>query len=224
MSDSRIIGDDFDLGDLVGDDYLGDLVGDDMGEMGMRRRRIQRVAKRHGMVAMPKSKAQILAQAAADRQSAAAAQRDALSLSADVTGDPRSAGSFVADGGQRELYLPFSAAPTIGAAAGQTATLSAVVQRAIMFKRLILACIDGTTLVDSLPTLVVTNFLIGVQPVFNATGSAPATAFDARAVGNRLLTPVARVGTTVTVNVSRVAAAANAGVLSGYLVGVSADT
>lgn len=229
MADSRIIGDvddigDMDdLGDLIGDDDLGDLIsGDD--EMGARKRRIKRLAKRHGLVAMPRSRAQVLASAAAQASQAQQVQQQAQLLSADVTGFPRSAGAFVADGGQRELYLPFSTAPAIGAAVGQVATLSAVVQRAIMFKRLILSVVDGTTRADDLITCTVTNFLIGVQPVFNASGVAPAEAFSSRAVGNRLLTPVARVGTTVTVGIQRVALGANAGVVSGYLVGVSADT
>ena len=38
------------------------------------------------------------------------------------------------------------------------------------------------------------------------------------------LTPVARVGTTVTVALTRIATGVNAATVSGYLVGVSADT
>ena len=129
-----------------------------------------------------------------------------------------------ADGGQRELYLPFSATASAATPIGSAATLSAVVQRPIMFKRLILSAVDATTLADVLATLAVSNFLIGVQPVFNASGVAPAVAFAFNAVGNRLLTPVARVGTTVTVALTRIATGVNAATVSGYLVGVSADT
>lgn len=228
--DSRIIGDYDDLGDLIGDNDLGDLIGDDdlgdddLGEIGRRKRRIKRLARRHGMVAMPRSQAQVLQSASMERQTAQQQLNQAQLLSANVSGDPRSAGRFVADGGQRELYLPFSTFPTLGAAAGSVATLSAVVQRAIMFRRMIISVVDGTTRDDDLNTAVVSSFLIGVQPVFNASGYAPAEAFSSRAVGNRLLTPVAQVGTTVTVQLQRVAAAANIGIVSGYLVGVSADS
>lgn len=220
--DSRIIGD-FDLGDLIGDDDLGDLIGDDdLGDIELgrrrRRRRIQRLAAREGMAVTPRASAAQVAAAARTKE------LRALNQEAMETGQPISAGHFVADGGQRELYLPFSATGSLAAAVGSTVNLSAVVQRGIMFKRLILDALDGTTLADVLSTAVVSNFLIGVQPVFNASGVAPARAFAFNAVGNRLLTPVARVGTTVTVQLTRVATGANAAVCSGYLVGVSADT
>jgi len=219
MTDSRIIG------DLMGDDddILGDLIGDDddiMAEMGRRRqaRRIRRLAARAGMTVTPRASAASVASAARTKE------LRALNAEAMETGQPVSAGHFVADGGQRELYLPFSATASAATPIGSAATLSAVVQRPIMFKRLILSAVDATTLADVLATLAVSNFLIGVQPVFNASGVAPAVAFAFNAVGNRLLTPVARVGTTVTVALTRIATGVNAATVSGYLVGVSADT
>lgn len=223
--DSRIIGD-YDLGDLIGDDDLGDLIGDDddLGdfELGRRRRRqrarVQRLASKLGMQVTPR------ASAAAVASSARTKQLRALNMEAQETGEPVSAGHFVADGGQRELYLPFSATGSLAAAIGSTVNLTTVVQRPIMFRRLILDALDATTLADVLATAVVSNFLIGVQPVFNASGVAPARAFAFNAVGNRLLTPVARVGTTITVQLTRIATGANAATCSGYLVGVSADS
>lgn len=218
MSDSRIIGDLIgdDLGDLVGDDGLGDLIGD--GEIGRRRRqrRVQRVAARHGMVAMPREQAAQVASAAR------AQMLQATNAQATADMEPLTAGHYVADPGQRELYLPFAAPSVIAAAAGSAGTLNVVVQRPMQIRRIILAAIDNTTLADVLPTLGVTNVSIGVDPIFNAQGVAPATAFEARAVGVRLCTGVARVGTTVTVQLSRVVAGANPCTVTGYMVGVSA--
>lgn len=215
--DSRIIGD-FDLGDLIGgDDDLGDLIGGD--ELGRRHRfkqkRVAHLARRLGLEVQPRGAA-----AAAARSQ----QLQAINRESYETGDPLTAGHYVADPGQRELYLPFSATSSLAVAVGQQASLTAVVQRPMQFKRLILDAIDSVTLGDVLNTVAVSGFLIGVQPVFNASGVAPARAFAFNTVGNHLVTPVARVGVTVTLNLQRIATGANAATVSGYLVGVSADT
>ncbi len=211
MSDSFIIGDL--LGDLVGgdDDDMGDLIGD--AELGRRvRRGLKRRAKRAGF-SSPSSQA----------SAARVRQLQATNQEANEERTQLTAGHYVADSGQRELYLPFQASVAIAAAAGSTATLAVPVQRPCSFYRLILTQHNGTTLADDAITSAVSGFFIGVDPIFNAAGVAPLQAFAFNAVGNRLMTPVARVGSVVTVQVTRVTAGANAGVLMGYLVGVSAE-
>jgi hypothetical protein len=221
--DSRIIGDLIgddigdDMGDLVGDD-LGDLVGDlELGRRGHRSRRIQRLARHHGMVAMPREQAAALAATARTDQLRAQNQM------AYATGEAQTAGHFVADPGDRLLYLPFEAAVEVDLAANSIGKLRVVNQRPMMVRRIILAAVDQTTHADALDDLGVTSVLFGVDPIFNAEGIAPARAFESRAVANHLATPVARVGTTVSINLQRLIAGAAKLTVTGYLVGVSAE-
>jgi len=223
--DSRIIGgydlDGFDdgLGDLIGDDGdMGDLIGD--AELGLRRRqrhRLRALAHRSGMEMVPRE------QAAQMRQAARVDSLRAANMQALASGDAGTAGHFVADGGEREFYMPFQAAVTSAAPVGSGATLSVVVQRPMMVKRIILDAIDTVTLADALATLGVTSILNGVQPIFNAQGIAPARAFAFNAVGNHLKTSVLRVGNVLSITTSRMVTAPNIASLSGYVIGVSAE-
>ena len=206
--DSRIIGDydtdgfDDGLGDLIGDDDgLGDLIGD--AELGLRRRqrhRLQALARRSGQVMIPRE------QAAQMRQAARVDSLRAANMQALSSGDAGTAGHFVADGGEREFYMPFQAAVLCAAAANSGATLSVVVQRPMMVKRIILDSLDIVTLADSLNTIGVTGILNGVQPIFNAQGVAPARAFAFNAVGNHLKTSVLRVGNVLSATLTRMVA------------------
>ena len=227
--DSRIIGGydvdgfddglgDYDMGDLVGDD-MGDLVGDlELGRVRRRQRhRAQALAHRMGMTMMPAQ------QAAQLRAQARRAQLQSLSEEAQASGETMTAGHYVADGGQREYYLPFAAAVTIAAAAASTATLTAAVQRPMNVRRIILDSLDATTLADVLATLGVTSILNGVSPLFNAQGVAPARAFAFNAVGNHLNSNIGRVGQSLTIAFTRMVAGANPASISGYLVGTSAE-
>jgi hypothetical protein len=179
---------------------------------------MQSIARRMGMVAVPRDQA--AAMAAAARQN----QLRALNQEAVASGETITAGHYVADGGQREYYLPFAAAVSCAAAAGQTAVLTANVQRPMNVRRIILDAIDVTTLADVLATLGVTSILNGVAPLFNAQGVAPARAFAFNAVGNHLNSNIGRVGQSLTIAFTRMVAGANAANISGYLVGTSAES
>jgi hypothetical protein len=224
--DSRIIGalaphvgdaGDYELGDLIGDD---DLIGDLIGELGRRRRsksrRADRLMRRLGLEDSP-------ADAARTRQQARSEMLRAANMQAYEDGEPLTAGHFVADPGQRRLYLPFRATVSVAGALGSVQTLAVNVQRPILIERIVLAAADSVTAGDALATLGVASVLVGVQPVFNAQGIAPAVAFDFRAVGVRMMAHTARVGVEVTVNLQRIITQANAATASGFLVGVSAE-
>jgi hypothetical protein len=166
---------------------------------------------------MPREQAAMLA-AQAKR-----ANLQALGQEATLSGETMTAGHYVADGGQREYYLPFATAVSIAAAASSTQVLTANVQRPMNVRRIILDAIDSTTLADVLATLGVTSILNGVAPLFNAQGVAPARAFAFNAVGNHLNSNIGRVGQSLTISFTRMVAGANAANISGYLVGTSAE-
>jgi hypothetical protein len=216
-----------DIGDLIAE-LIGDDDYDDVGdyeEMGRRRRRkrLSRLASREGMVAMPKPVAQRLASAAADASAARKDEAEAQNIMAIESGRPRTAGGrILAASDQVELYLPFSAASTVAAAAGSTGTLTANVQRKMQIHRIVLSAFDSVAFGDAIDTLGITGISIGVEPIFNAQGIAPAAAFSSRAVGVRLLTPAATVGQLVTIGLSRPSAVTNPSVVLGYAIGVSA--
>lgn len=220
MTASRIIGSY--MGDLVGEDIEGEdelaaLVGDL--ELGRRMRRGQRRRAGRAMSRLGVTPEQ-LAQA---RASSNAAQLQATNIQALTENAQLTAGHYVADGGQRTLYLPFSAPAAMLAAAGSPARLQATVQRPMSVKRVIIAAVDNATLAGALPSIGVTNISIGVQPVFNANGITPAEAFAFNAVGNNLETMVARVGVQITIDLQRLVLAPNASTITGYLIGVSAE-
>jgi len=220
MTASRIIGNY--MGDLVaGDDISGDelaaLVGDL--EVGRRMRHGQRRRATRGMHRMGVSPQDI----AAARAQSRTAQLQSLNEQALADNEQLTAGHYVADGGQRTLYLPFAAPATMATAAGQFARLQATVQRPMSVKRVIIAAVDNATLTGALPSIGVTNISIGVQPVFNANGITPAEAFAFNAVGNNLETMVARVGVQITIDLQRLVLAPNASTITGYLIGVSAE-
>lgn len=219
MSDSRIIGE---MGWLVGDDLEGydDLEGmypDLVGEMGRRSRRIRRIAHRHGLAVMPAAQA-AQARAALQAQAAGAAQREAA-----VSGHPITAGYQLAASDQAELYLPFTPVD-LGNAVGDEAELVTVVQRPTQLHRLILQAVNSNGN-DTLQTVGVSGVLVGVMPIFNSVGVAPGTAFDARAVGVKLLCFPARVGTQVTIQLRRVQPGNGETTtrVLGYGIGVSAQ-
>lgn len=220
MTASRIIGDY--IGDLIGEDEdeLADLIGDaDGGEVGRRMRRGQRRRASRGMRRLGVTREDL----ARVRMQAQREKLRAIEQEAAASGEQLTAGHYVADGGGRKLYLPFSADIQVPAAAGSVGVLVATVQRPMTISRLIIDALDETTRADDLNTYGVTNVSIGVQPVFNAQGVAPAVAFRQNTVGNQLETMVARVGMQVTVQLRRIVAGANAGRVSGYIVGISAD-
>jgi hypothetical protein len=217
MEDSRIMGDY--LGDLVGDmdgdDELAALVGDI--ELGRRlrrgqRRRASRGARRLGITDI-----------AAARAASRSAQLSATNTQAIASGEQLTAGHYVADGGQRTLYLPFSAQAVLSPLINNTVKLTTTVQRPMSVRRIIVDSLDNTTLLDSLNTVGISNISIGVQPVFNAQGVAPAKAFANVTVGNNLETMVARVGTIITIELIRLLTVANPSTVSGYMIGVSAE-
>lgn len=218
-SDSRIIGDYLnDIGALVGEDDIGEdelaaLVGNL--ELGRSMRRGQARRSGRGM-----RRAGVSAQ---DLSAVRAARLRSTNQSAMTNRDQLTAGHYVADGGQRTLYLPFSTSTPVAALVNSTGRLQATVQRPMSVKRIIISALDSTTFLDALNTLGVNGISIGVQPVFNASGIAPAEAFAFNAVGNNLETMVARVGTIITMDFSRLVTVANAAVISGYMIGVSAE-
>lgn len=222
--DSRIIGDYMgddigdDIGDLVGD--LGDMLGDSelaalVGEeLGRRRRR----RRRHGHSQVNPA----LVAAAARRQ-----QLQALNARALQSGKPETAGHFVADPGQRELYIPFSEAVTLENTAGVATKLTVNVQRPMTIKRIVLAA-GNTALPNALDFFAVTGVFIGVQPIFNADGVSPALAFAYNAVGVATFeTNVARVGQIITCEVQRLFAQGGVDpvttTISGFIIGKSAE-
>lgn len=215
---SRIIGED-DLseliGDLEGDDELADLVA----EIGRRRmRRGQRRRANRGLQRMGVSREQ-LARARAQMQ---VEQAQMLNEEAIADGTQLTAGRFVADGGQRTLYLPFSGVLQLNAPAGTAGSLVANVQRAMSVRRIILSAVDSSTGVDVGAFLGITSIEVGVFPLFNAKGQSPFNAFAFNAVGNNLETPVAQVGQQVTIDIVRNVLGANPALISGYLIGQSA--
>lgn len=208
MSDNRFIG------ELIGDDMEGawpDLIGDD--EMGIRRKRLRRIAHRHGLALMP----------AQEAMQARAALAQQAQMQAAATGHPVSAGFQLAASDQAELYLPFQSA-TLGNALGATAQLQVTVQRPTQLHRLVLASYNSAG-GDDLGTVGIDSVLVGVQPVFNAEGVAPAQAFAFNAVGVRLLCFPARVGTVVTVKLVRLTPGNGEGttIVTGLGIGVSAQ-
>jgi hypothetical protein len=161
--------------------------------------------------------------AAAQASQAKMAMLSAANAEAMATGRAGTAGHYVADGGEREFYLPFQAAVSLAAAVGSTQSLLVTVQRPMMVKRIIIDAIDATSLADVLATVGVTGVLNGVQPVFNAQGTAPARAFAYNAVGNHIKTSVLRVGNVLSIAMIRMVLGANAANVSGYVIGVSAE-
>lgn len=231
-SDSRIIGGmrrgdelsgymgDLDgMGDLMGDDDLGSLIGDEVGRRRHRHRqaKMRRLAHHLGMETMSQGEAAQL------RDQARGAYNQATNMQSMAQNSAMTAGRFVADPGQRELYLPFSAAVTLGGGVGIEASLVTNVQRPMMVQRVIIAAVDDTTGADALATCGVTSILLGVQPVFNSKGVTPGVAFAFNAVGVGINTMVAVVGTEVSIQVRRIVSQANDCVLTGYMVGVSAE-
>ena len=211
MSDSYFVGDDMgddDLGDLIGDDDLGDLIGD---EMGRRQRRVQRVAKRHGMVAMPKQKLQQQIQQAALQKAAR-------------TGMPQTVGGKLAASDQRLEVLPIGTA-ALAAAVNSLATLQVNVQRPIQAYRLILQVADDTTGADQLASCGVLNIVLGAHNLFASPGIiAPATGFGRDAWGTEILSIPMAPGGVVTINLRRLTATAQPGTATAMLFGFSAST
>ena len=203
MSDSFFMGDDF-MGD---DDYMGDVVGD---EVGMRRRRLQRVAHRHGMVVTSKAQLQSMVAKAAENR-------------ANQTNIPQSLqGGRLATSSQRLEVLPLGSA-TLAAAIVGVATLSVNVQRPIQPYRLILQAADATTGVDSLFSVGVNNVVLGAHNLFASPGiTAPATGFGRDAWGTEILSVPMLQGGVVRVDLLKLTATANALVVSGLLLGYAA--
>lgn len=212
--DSYYVGDmgDDDLGDLLGDDDLGDLLGDD--EMGRRRKRVQRVAKRHGMVAVPK----------ATLQSAISQARQQAVHKANATGIPQTIGGKLATSDQRLEVLPLGSV-TLALALGSTATLSVNVQRPIQPYRLILQAADITTGADQLFSVGMSNIVLGSHNLYASPGIiAPGTGFGRDAWGTEILSIPMTNGGIVNVQLQRIAAVANNSVVTGMLFGYSAAT
>lgn len=208
MSDSYFMGDD-DLGDLIGDLIGDDDVGDD--EVGRRKKRIARIARKHGMVALPRQKAQALAQQAAVS-------------TADRTGIPQTVGNKLASSSQRLEVLPIGST-TLGAAANLTATLSVNVQRPVQPYRLILQCADSTTGTDQLFSVGITNIVLGAHNLYASPGiTAPGTGFSRDAWGTEILSVPMMQGGVVRIDLTRLAATANPGVAAAMILGFAAST
>lgn len=211
MSDSYYMGDDL-IGDILGDILGDDDVGDDMGdEVGIRKKRIKRLAKRQGMVAMSKQDARRLVQAGAEAK-------------ANATGIPQSLpGGKLATSGQRLEVLPLGSV-ALAAALGSTAVLSVNVQRPIQPYRLLLQGSDVTTGADALFSVGVTNIVLGAHNLFASPGIvAPGTGFGRDAWGTEILSIAMAQGGVVRVDLQKLAATANALVVSGLLLGYAAQ-
>jgi hypothetical protein len=225
--DSLLMGDyydmgDYDIGDLIGDDDLGDLIGDDGTEIGRRKkrklRRMNRIAKKQGLVVLPREAAM---EAARDAQLANAESRRAAALEAAYSGNPQTARGGLAVSSARELMLPFgtlSLANTLAA----TGTITANVQRDIQIRRFLMTATDAVTFADLSSTVGVSLIKIGAEIVFNANGVVPLSSFQALAVGVNLMCQPATTGTLVEITLVRTVATTNASVIMAAGIGVSA--
>lgn len=229
---SRVIGDyPEEVGDLMGDDdeFIGYATGDLLGladelegegdfEMGRRvRRAVRRRMARRGQTIMSRTEAAQL------RANARMAENKATNLQALASNQPMTAGRFVADDGQRDFYTGFSDTVQLGSALNSGAVLRTIVQRTSIIERVILAAVDNTALTDVLLTIGVTGIFVGVDPIFNANGVAPAVGFRETAVGVQLQSMVARPGIELTVNLRRIVATVAPSTVSGSTRGVSAQ-
>jgi hypothetical protein len=210
MSDSYFMGESIGdiLGDIMGDGFMGDdMMGDEMG----RRRRVQRVAKRHGMVAMTPAQAKQLVAKGAE-------------MKADSTGVPQSLpNGRLATSGQRLEVLPLGSV-ALAAGVGTIATLSVNVQRPIQPYRLILQASDVTTGADALYSVGITNCVLGAHNLFASPGIiAPGTGFGRDAWGTEILSVPMAQGGVVRLDLTHLAATANALVISGMLLGYAAQ-
>lgn len=222
--DSLLMGDY--LGDLIGDDDdIGDLLGydDDMGEMGRRRRKLKklnRLARKQGLVVLPKEAAMEAAREAAQANSLA---RSAAVSEAAYSGLPVTARGALAVSAQRELVLPFgtlSLANTLGA----TGTVTTNVQRDIQLKRFVMTATDAVAFGDASATVGVSLIKIGSDIVFNANGVVPLSMFAPLSVGVSLMTQPGTTGTLVEITFVRTVATANAAVIMAAGVGFSAGS
>lgn len=227
--DSLLMGDYYEspLGDLMGevigdDDDMGDYDDDDMGEIGRRKkrklRRMNRIAKKQGLVVLPKKQ---LLEAAQDQEAALAQARKAASLEADASGVPVTAGGRLAVSRQRELMLPFATAILAGAL-GSTQILQANVQRAIQLRRFLMTGVDNVTFGDVSLTIGVSLIKIGSEIVFNANGVVPLSAFAANAWGTDLMCQPAQTGNLIEITCVRTVATVNTATLSASGYGFSA--
>jgi hypothetical protein len=234
MSDSMLIGED--VGDLL--DYLdtngfddlngadvgevADLVADYLvsGEIGGRgkRRRKERRWKRHHK-GMTHEDLALLAQIKSGNAASAIAQ-----IRAAQSGLPQTVpgSGFLAPGQERIEYAPFNAA-TLGTAVGSTVQIVANIQRAIQPRRIILQAVDTVTGADVLFSCGVSSITVGVRPVFNSNGVAPADAFSSRAVGVALQTDAAQTGNQITASLQRLGLVTNISSITGMVIGVSAQ-
>jgi hypothetical protein len=203
MTDSFYMGDD-DMGDVIGDDDMGDVIGD---EVGIRRKRIARAAKRHGMVTMSKGSFQQMQQKAAVQEAA-------------ETGIPQSLpNGRLALSRQRLEVVPLGAG-TIAAAASSVLTLSVNVQRSVQPFRLVLQAADSTTGADFLFAVGVTNVTLGAHNLFGSPGIvAAATSFAANAWGTEILTVGVAQGGLIRVDLIKTTITANPLVAVGTIFG-----
>lgn len=221
--DSLLMGDYYDgdvgalIGDLIGDDDdMGDY--DDMGEIGRRRRhklkKLNRLAKKQGLVVLPREAAM---QAAAEAQAAQHMANKAAATEAAYSGVPQTARGNLAISGQRELILPF-ATLSLAAPLASTGVITANVQRDIQLRRFLMTGTDAVAFTDASATIGVSLIKIGADVVFNANGVVPLAAFAALAVGVNLMCQPATTGTLVEITLVRTVATVNAALImaSGY--------
>lgn len=239
MSDSNLIGDliaeyldgvdgddYFDLDGVDGDD-VGDLIAEvldgvdgEIGRRGRRRRKARRARRHHrGQPQMAVSPALM---AAIKAGNARHTLDQMAQLKALAGGTPQTAGQMLATSSERIEYAPFDF-QTLGQNAGDTVTITANIQRAIQPHRAILSAVDSITGQDVLYSVGVTAFQIGVRPVFNSVGVAPAELFSSRAVGVKLLSDAAVTGQQITMQLLRLAAVTNPSIVSGSTLGHSAQ-
>lgn len=208
------------LGDLIGDDDDDDDVGE-YGEIGARKRQLKRInrkAKKAGLVVMPRK---ALMRAAAEQEQALRDAGSAASMEAAYTGQPQTAGGKLAVSRQRELMLPFQTA-ILAAALGSTQVVTANVQRAIQLRRFLITAGDNVAFTDASLTIGVSLIKIGSEIVFNANGVVPLQAFAALAVGVELLCQPAQTGNLVEITFVRTIGVANTATLSATGYGFSA--
>lgn len=125
--------------------------------------------------------------------------------------------------GQRREYLPFSGTAALAAAAASVATLSVTCQKAFQPERLIVSIVDVTTGADQTGSCTVTQLEIGADNQFVASGEMPAAAYAPNAIGSDMVLDPLGPGITATLEVTRRAVVANAGVVMAGFIGPAAQ-
>ncbi len=227
----QLLGDDDDIGDDdMGGVSLGDLVS---GRIKRRRasKAIRKLEAKGYSIQKPgggTNAQQQLAQIAAHNpalaaQIAAKAQAAAYQMQAGVTGQPQTAGSFLAPSSQRKEPVNLGTA-TLAIALGSTGVLSVTLQRAMQAEKLVLQAADATTGADMLFSVGITNAVIGSHNLFSTPGSVgAATSFSRDSWETNIMSVPLGQGGSIRVDLVKITATTNATVASGTVFGTGAQ-